>query len=136
MASTGKLNGHDLLVYVDGVALTHSTSCSVSISMSTISATTKDSNKWEDILPGTRTWSMSSENNLALDAANGIEEVFAILDDADRSVTVKFATSDAADRFFSGTAYITEISVDAPDESPATFSISFQGTGALTLSAT
>jgi predicted secreted protein len=47
------------------------------------------------------------------------------------SSTVKFATSDSDDRFFSGSALLTALSLDAPDESPATFSATFEGTGKL-----
>jgi len=137
MATTGIINGKDLLLYVDGVAITHSTSCSISASGATIPATTKDSSGWADSLAGTRSWSVSSDQMLALDATLGIEEIFAIFaDTVQRTVTAKFATSDATDRFFSGSARITDISVSADNEAAGTFSVSLEGTGALTLSAT
>ena len=137
MATTGKINGKDFLVYIGGVAITHSTSCSVSISGSTVPATTKDSAGWAESLAGERNWSVSSDQMLALDATMGVEEVFAIFaDTVQRTVTAKFATSDATDRFFSGTARITGIEVSADNEAATTYSVSLEGTGALTLAAT
>ena len=137
MATTGKINGKDLLLYVDGVAITHSTGCSISISGSTVPATTKDSAGWAESLAGTRSWSVSSDQNLALNATLGVEEIYAIFaDTVQRTITAKFATSDATDRFFTGSARITSIDVSAENESVATYSISAEGTGALTLSAT
>ena len=137
MATTGKINGKDFLVYVDGVAITHSTGCSISISGSTVPSTTKDSAGWAESLAGTRSWSVSSDQMLALNATLGIEEVYAIFaDTVQRTVTAKFATSDAADRFFSGSARITGIEVSADNESVTTYSLSLEGTGALTLSTT
>jgi len=137
MATTGKINGKDLLVYVDGTAITHSTSCSISTNMGTVPATTKDSGSWAESLAGERNWSVSSDQLLALDATLGVEEVFAIFAGAvQRTVTVKFATSDATDRFFSGSARITDISISADNETAAAYSMAFEGTGELTLSAT
>ncbi len=135
MATTGKINGSDLLVYVDGTAITHSTSCSISIAMATRGATTKDSAGWSESLEGLRSWSVSSDQMIALDAAQGLEEVFELLKDRD-TVTVKFATDDATDRFFTGSAFITALDVNADNEETATFTVAFEGTGNLILSTT
>ena len=129
-ATAGKINGHDLLVYVGGTAISHSTTCSVSLSTGEVNTTSKDSLKWASYLPGAREWTVECSGMVALDATYGIEELTA-LKISQASSTVKFATSSSDDRFFSGSALLTAISIDAPDESPATFSATFEGTGKL-----
>ncbi|MCJ7449658.1 MAG: phage tail protein, partial [Bacteroidales bacterium] len=131
MAGTaGKINGHDLLLYVGGVAISHSTSCSITLNAGTVNVTSKDSDKWADFLPGAREWSVEASGMVALDATYGLDEFYTLMN-SQASATVKFATSNSDDRFFSGTGYITSVSADAPDESPSTFTVSFAGTGKL-----
>jgi predicted secreted protein len=126
----GKINGHNLLVYVGGTAITHSTTCSVTLNVGEVNMTSKDSLKWASYLVGARDWSIEASGMVALDATYGIEELLALVQ-SQASSTVKFATSDSGDRFFSGSAYLTSVSLEAPDESPATFSATFEGTGKL-----
>jgi len=130
MATTGKINGTDLLVYVATVAVSHSTNCTINITAATVNVSSKDSSKWTDKLESIRDWNGSCDGMVALDATKGIEELWGAMN-ANASVAIKFATADADDRFFSGTAYITALSVTAPHEGPATYSMSFEGTGKL-----
>jgi len=130
MATAGKINGHNLLVYVGATAISHSTTCSVSLSTGEVNVTSKDSLKWASFLPGAREWTIETSGMVALDATYGVEELIA-LKQSQATSTVKFATSDSADRFFSGTAILTSLTMDAPDEAPATFSATFEGTGKL-----
>ena len=51
------------------------------------------------------------------------------------SVVIRFGTDGSAtgDTFYEGTAWLTAFSVSAPTEDTATYSLSFTGTGALTV---
>jgi TP901-1 family phage major tail protein len=133
MATTGIINGTDLLVYVGGTAITHSTSASISFSMETRDASTKDSAGYRAILEGQRSWTIEAEGMTAMDAANGYEELFAAWV-ARTALTIKFATADAADQFYQGTGYCTSLSVDSGVEDSSTFSASFEMTGTVTTS--
>jgi predicted secreted protein len=139
MATAGKINGHDLLVYAyyngAGGALSHSTTCSLTVNTGTVATTSKDSHKWVDKLPGCRDWTMETSGMVALDATWGIEELYGYINSG-RKLTLKFATSDGTDKFYTGKAYITSLSCDAPDESPSTWSATFRGTGRLRNSTT
>ena len=135
MATTGKINGTDFLLYIGGTAITHSTSCSIDLVMATIPSTTKDSAGWDENLAGVRSWSGSADAAVALDATYGIEEIWGAIN-SQASATVKFATSDVADRFFSGTARITGCSATAGTEDLSPFSVSFVGTGKLKFAVT
>jgi predicted secreted protein len=134
MATTGIVNGTDLVVFVGGAAITHSTSASISFSMETRDASTKSSAGYRYILEGQRSWTIEAEGMTALDAAEGYEELYAAW--AARSIlTVKFGTDngETGDQFYEGTGYCTSLSVDSGVEDTSTFSASFEMTGTVTL---
>ena len=131
MASTGILNGSDLLVYVAGTAVAHSTSHSLSCNMATRDATTKDNAGWRVRLDGMRDWSTSGEGLLALDAAYGASELFTIFTNR-TECTVVFSTDTSGDEYWSGSAYLTSLELSVPMEENATYSFSFESSSALT----
>ena len=133
MATTGIINGTDLLVYVGGTAITHSTSASISFSMETRDASTKDSDGYREILEGQRSFTIEAEAMTALDATEGFEELFAAWV-ARTALTIKFGTSDSDDQFYQGTGYCTSLSMDSGVEDSSTFSASFEMTGQVTTS--
>ena len=133
MATTGIVNGTDLLVYVGGTAITHSTSCTFSVNHSTREATTKDSSGYKEVLEGLRDWSVDADGMTALDATEGFEELYTAWVNR-TALTVKFGTAASGDQVYTGTAYITSLSVDAGTEESSTFSVSFEGTGSITTS--
>ena len=130
MATTGKFNGTDILVYVDGVAVAHATSHSLNINADMIDATTKSSAGWKDILPGLRDWSIDCEGLVAYDAAEGFSEAFADINSRTQ-VVVKFSTEETGDKRYTGNAYVSSLSSSAPLEDVVTYSLSFTGDGAL-----
>lgn len=130
MATTGKFNGTDILVYVDGVAVAHATSHSLNVNADMIDATTKSSAGWKDILPGLRDWSIDCEGLVAYDAAEGFSEAFADINSRTQ-VVVKFSTEETGDKRYTGNAYVSSLSASAPLEDVVTYSLSFTGDGAL-----
>lgn len=130
MATTGKFNGTDILVYVDGVAVAHATSHSLNVNADMIDATTKSSAGWKDILPGLRDWSIDCEGMVAYDAAEGFSEAFADINSRTQ-VVVKFSTEETGDKRYTGNAYVSSLSASAPLEDVVTYSLSFTGDGAL-----
>ena len=131
MATTGKLNGTALLVYVDGVAVAHATSHTLNVNAEMIDATTKSSAGWKDVLPGLRDWSIDCEGLVAWDATEGVSEAFADIT-ARTQVTVKFAMEVTGDKRYTGSAYVSTFNMSAPLEDVITYSLSFAGDGALT----
>jgi TP901-1 family phage major tail protein len=137
-ATTGIINGTDLLVYTGNgatpevfTAVTHSTSASISWTMDVRDASTKDSGGYKESLEGQRSWTIECEGMTAFDASNGFEALYAIWVARD-TVTVKFGTDQSEDQAYSGTCYITSLSVDSGVEDSSSFSVSFEGTGAIT----
>lgn len=135
MATTGKINTTLLKMYTGtapGTAVTHSTDATLSFSMATRDATTKDSAGYEEVLEGLRSWEISGTAMLAFDAANGVDEL-SVIALARTATTIRFSTNVSGDTFWSGTGYITSFEPSAPgQEETATFSFSFKGTGTLT----
>tara|TARA_R100000742_G_C4187000_1_gene20288 strand:+ start:12 stop:419 length:408 start_codon:yes stop_codon:yes gene_type:complete len=131
MATTGIINGTSLLVYVDGTALMHSTSGTLTLNMDTRDATTKESGGWKDVLEAGRNWSIEAEGMYALDSSNkDWQDLFSAMNTRS-TVALQFKTSDAADKYYSGSAYVTSISQEAPTEDSTSYSVSFEGTGTL-----
>ena len=131
MPSAGKLNGTNLLVYVNGVAVAHATSHTLNVNAEMIDATTKSSAGWKDVLPGLKDWSIDAEGIVAWDATEGVSQAFADITGRTQ-VTVKFSMEVTGDKRYTGTAYVSTLSMSAPLEDVITYSLSFAGDGAIT----
>ena len=132
------INGTNLTIKIGtppGVALLKATTASLELSVDLPDATTKDSAGWSEFFAGVRSWTLSSDGliDYATDAKIETDELVALLI-ARAAVIVEFSTATSGDMKLTGSAYITSISQTADMESPAGFSVSFQGTGALTQS--
>lgn len=130
MASTGILNGTLCKIQVAGTTVAHLTSNGVSMSHSTREASTKDSAGWKDSLEGQKSWSMSGEGFFAEDASYGYEDLFTAYA-ARTAVVLTYTTDVSGDMEYSGSAYITALERTDGLEESTTFSISFEGTGAI-----
>jgi len=137
MATTGKINGTDFLLYVGGVAVSYSSSCSLSVTgPGAFDVSNKDSSNWlEKMKKKGYGWTMSVDGMATFDGTYSIEDIFLLFRN-NSTVTVKFSTDDTADRFFSGSAVATSFSLDAPAEEATTFSCEFEGLGILNFIAT
>jgi predicted secreted protein len=129
----GLINGTNLTIKVGGVALLKATSASLELSVDLPDATTKDSAGWSEFFAGVRSWTLSSDGLIDYATSTAVEtdELVAMLI-ARTAVTVEFSTSTSGDMKLSGSAFVSSISQTADMESPSGFSVSFQGTGALT----
>lgn len=130
MATTGKINGSKLLVYVGSNLIAGSTSHSVSRNTATIDVTTKDSQGWTYILAGLRDWSIDGEGMSEFDATYGVNDLRSLWLNRTQ-VTVRFSTNVSGDEYLEGTAYLTSLNEDASMEEATTFSFTFTGNGPL-----
>jgi len=127
------INGTNLVIKVGGNPILKATTASMEISVDLPDATTKDSQGWSEFFAGVRSWTLSSDGliDYATSASVETDELVAMLI-ARTAVTVEFATSTSGDMKLSGSAFVSSISQTADMESPSGWSVSFQGTGALT----
>lgn len=131
--TTGQINGTSLLVYAAGNAIAYSKSCTLNRNAATIDVTSKASAGDTDILPGLKDWSIDVDGLVALDSNYNAEYLDGLITGRTR-VMLKFSTNTSADGYWHGYAYVTSLSITAPMEDAITFSASFAGDNALTLS--
>ena len=140
MATSGVLNGTLINIYVAGTKVAFATSASISSNHSLRDTTTKDSGAWRGQAEGLRDWEASVEGMLIFTDSGAIsgetaDELFIAYIESRTSFTLTFTTDVAGDMEWSGTAYMTSFSADAPTEDSSTWSASFSGTGALACTA-
>lgn len=131
MASTGINNGTLFTIFIDNTAVTHSTNHSMSISQGLRDSSSKDSGGWKDNLPAQRSWTGSGEAFFAENSSYGFTDLFATINSRG-SVNFKWRTGVTGDNYYAGTAYLTELSQEAPLEDNQSISYSLEGTGAIT----
>ena len=94
-------------------------------------STTKSSGGYQENLGGQRSWEVSGDAFVEVGAGDGNIEALWDTWDARAAVVVNFG---AAGMIYSGSAFVTSISIDAGVEENATYSISLTGTGVLSKS--
>jgi len=144
--ANGQLNGTDLSVYItpDGGSATliaYATSATININHNTRSTSSKESGGWEENMEGMRNWDVSCDALYAwLTPAGGaiggltLSELFTDMIATRTKLDVTFGTtgSTTEDTKYTGEVWCTSASLSNPLEDTSTFSVSFQGTGALT----
>ena len=131
MATATKINGDNLLIYADGVAVGHSLDATLSVSQDLPDSTTKDSSQWVDHIHGNRSFEVSG-SGLVVPAStmNATQVVDFILNAND--VSIRFSNSVAGDVEWRGQVSVSSCSVNAPQNAPVGFDFTFTGNGALT----
>ena len=133
MATTGIMNGTLLGVYVGSTLIAHATEGSISLSMDTRDATSKDSSGTRDLLEATKSGTISVSALYAEDATYGVDDLMTSWA-ARTALTVKFSTEVSGDHYWSASAYITSLEVSAGMEDNVSYSATFELTGAITYS--
>lgn len=129
-------NGTELGVYIGGTLIAAATDCSLSLNMETIDITTKDSAGFRELLGGVKSGSMSVSGLVDYnDASNkDVSDLFTALNDR-TSLTLKFgkATPVVGEDFnYSASGFITSLEQSGGTEDTATYSASFELSGAIT----
>jgi hypothetical protein len=133
MATTGIFNGTNLLLKLDGTIIGHSTSCSMSLSMDTPEATTKDSNGFSEYIAGVKGGEISFEGLVDYsDSLNGIELFDSLL--ARTTLTCVFGTAESGDAIYTADGFLSSIEMSGEMESAVTYSGSITISGAITKS--
>jgi len=125
------MNGTLLGVYSASTLIAHATEGSISLSMDTRDATTKDSSGTRDLLEATKSGTISVSALYAEDAAYGVQELMTAWA-ARTAITVKFSTEVSGDYYWSASAYVTSLEVNSGMEDNVSYSATFELTGAIT----
>tara|TARA_R100001443_G_C3355654_1_gene177863 strand:- start:319 stop:753 length:435 start_codon:yes stop_codon:yes gene_type:complete len=139
--ANGILNGTDLKVYDGTTLIAYATNATININHSPRSISNKESSGWEENMEGMRNWDVSVDAMYAwLDSGGSaiggktLSELFTayIHTRASFSITFGVTSTGTEDTKYAGTVWMTSASLTAPLEDSATYSASFQGSGALT----
>lgn len=135
MARTNTIiNGTDLGVYTGSgspVLIGLATNCSITLNRDMRDVSNKDSAGWKALLTGQKNWQVSTEGLYNPSSTNGMIAMYnAWYAGTLLTLTMKNSTQDW---YWSGTAYITSLQINAPNEGNVTYSVTFQGTGAITM---
>lgn len=145
------ISGSNLVLSVDldgtspysYTAVGGSTTCTLNINQETIDVTNKQSQGNKEFINGARSWTLDCEAyftdgtsdsaDIPVGGATADSGWYPVLESGDK-IHVKFAntTGQTGAREYTGEGYITSISINAGVSEWATYSVSIQGTGALT----
>ena len=133
MATTGIVNGTLLTIKVGGSTLLNSTSASLSLTLDTPEATTKDSGGFQDLIAGVKSGEISFEGLVAYDSGSG-SQIGDISDEliSGTSVSWEFSTDVSGDDKYSGNGFISSIEITADMEAPVSYSGTIVTTGVIT----
>ena len=123
------IKGLDVLIKVGSQVVGGQRNASLEMSAETIDTTVKSTGGWAAKIPGIKSWTSSCDGVYFLDDA-GLEAAQAAFMNG---TEVKLDFSNSAGLAYSGQAVITSMSVEAGQEDIVSYTISFEGTGALTV---
>ena len=140
-------NGNDLVLAIhttsgSEVAFAHAQSASISFSDSLIDVTTKDSNSWEEMISGRKSFTISTDGLFDLDDVTSRTSGEQFSDYAIAGTQIFFtfqrsanatggALSTGDQTGWSGSAFIESFEVSAGSDESVSYSVSLKGTGAL-----
>ena len=123
------INGTLVLVNAQGSAIASTTDATLNIEMDAPDASTKGSSGWAENIAGQKSWSIDVDGLATFDYSGGnVNELATYLINQTR-VSLRFFTS--AGTAFKGWAYMTSVTVGAPNEDVASISGTFTGDGEL-----
>ena len=123
------IKGLDVLIKVGTQVVGGQRNASLEMSAETIDTTVKSTGGWAAKIPGIKSWTSSCDGVYFLDDA-GLEAAQTAFMNG-TAVQLEFSNSDGL--AYSGQAVITSMSVEAGQEDVVSYTISFEGTGALTV---
>jgi TP901-1 family phage major tail protein len=133
MATVGVTNGHYMRFFDGGTSLGFATECSISFATEMRELahkdTTGDGGGWVEKAPGQKSGS-GSTSGLYAESDNAAAALFTKMA-AGTALVLTFATETTGDKIWSGTAYITSLEINAPNNDNVTYSVSFEFTGAV-----
>ena len=142
----GKVKGGDLMAFVGGKSIAFATSHTLEINAETANTSNKDEGggDWESSEVSILSWSVSSDNLFSFDGeGQKYDELFDMMIAKTPVALVFCKKSETATDVptggwtvstpkYTGNAVITSLSLNAQNGEYATFSVQFQGVGALT----
>lgn len=127
-------NGDLMIIKVGSVQVAELTNCELSMSTNMFEITSKESGGKKEILAGNSEWSATADFNIDFQSSNWdmADVVAAWNSKTELSLTITNGVT--GDKSFAGSAYIDNVTYTGPQGDKASGTVSFAGTGALTIS--
>ena len=122
------IKGLDVLIKVGSQVVGGQRNASLEMSAETIDTTVKTTGGWASKITGIKSWTSSCDGVYFVDDAGLEAAQTAFMNGTE----VQLEFSNSAGLSYSGQAVITSMSVEAGQEDIVSYTISFEGTGALT----
>lgn len=129
--TSGIVNGTLIGLYVNGTMIARAVSNDLDITMATRDTTNKDTSGWKTGLGGMLSWSCSAEAMFEENYLGNFKSQFDLLT-LRTAVTVMISSGVSGDQKYTGSALMTNLKRTSPLEGNVTWTISLEGTGALT----
>ena len=134
------INGNNLVLKTAATSggtkqiFAHAQSASLSFSNALIDVTTKSSNSWKQMISGQKSFTISSDGLVDYATVADAQNFVALADLAIAGTEIFFTIGigEGADQGYQGSAFISSIENSGGTDEAATYSISLDGTGALT----
>ena len=132
MATTGVLNGTNMLLYVKGTAIAGASECDFDLTHSPRETTVKSDAGYATFAEGKRSWKANCKGLRVLPGTGTTFSTLVGLWTSRANVTLKFSTETSGDKFYYGTGIISGVKESDPDNASSTFDVTFDGTGSFT----
>jgi predicted secreted protein len=133
MATSGVINGTLMAIYINGSKVCSLLSNGFTITGATREVANKDSGNWASKASGRNSWSAQGSAHFEFAPTYGFPSLFTAISNG-TLLGVVTKTGVSGDKYYSGMAYLTDLSPDFPDNDNSSYSFTLDGTGALTQS--
>lgn len=132
------INGNQLLVFIDNVAIGCTTNCQLQSTKETIDVTCKDNNGDRQVLSGSQQWNITTSGLWDFASTLGPSQLYSSHKNGTR-VGIKMAITDTSGNpesgksYFYGYARLNSFNVAGPLNAGSTFDLTFEGDGELNI---
>jgi predicted secreted protein len=126
-------NGDLMVVKVGSVVVAELTNCELTASTNMFEITSKESGGKKEILAGNSEWSATADVNVDFVSSNWDAADMWAAWNSKTELTITITNGVTGDKSFAGTAYVDNVTYTGPQGDKASGTVSFAGTGALTI---
>ena len=135
------INGNQLLVFIDGQAIGCTDNCELSSTKETIDVTCKDGNGNRQVLSGSQSWTITASGKWDFASTLGPQALYAshkngTLLGIKMAITDTSGVEESGKSYFIGYSRLNTFSVAGPLNAGATYNLTFEGDGALSIGTT
>ena len=127
-------NGDLMVIKVGSTVVAELTNCELTASTNMFEITSKDSGGMKEILAGNSEWSATADINVDFISSNWDAADMWAAWSAKTALSITITNGVIGDKQFVGTAYVDNVTYTGPQGDKASGTVSFAGTGALTIS--